>query len=290
MKRILSHLALTVALCSFPALAAEDSTLQVPSRVTAGEAFSIPTSGSGQATLYIAGQGQVLKREIRLGVPLKIEADELHSAGYYLASLCAPECGQSVGFYVVAGAPASLSFMARPSRLPVGLKDGISGTVYPFDKFHNLVVQPQPLTFRLSTPQGPAITRMVDSHNGVAWVQLDSASKQGAAQFRASTAGISVSRVVEQVASDPCSLHMTASLTKAGVLLQTDPVRDCNGNPVPDGTIVTFTETHDNTVSTVDAPVKRDFARAQLPAYDHATFSVAAGVVLGNEIHFGGGH
>jgi hypothetical protein len=41
--------------------------------------------------------------------------------------------------------------------------------------------------------------------------------------------------------------------------------------------------------STVDARVKRGFARAELPPASAATLAVAAGVVLGNEIHWGGG-
>ena len=36
--------------------------------------------------------------------------------------------------------PATLSFLAKPSRLPVDLHDGISGVVYVFDTFHNLVL------------------------------------------------------------------------------------------------------------------------------------------------------
>jgi hypothetical protein len=70
----------------------------------------------------------------------------------------------------------------------------------------------------------------------------------------------------------------------------TDPVRDCSGNPVPDGTIVTFIQSAPNKLrSTVDARIKRGVARATLPAIDGAMVSVASGVVLGNEIRLGGG-
>ncbi len=71
--------------------------------------------------------------------------------------------------------------------------------------------------------------------------------------------------------------------------MQTDPIRDCAGNPVPDGTIVTFTSTDANGKSAVDARIKRGIAQANLPASNGATISVAAGVVVGNEIHWGGG-
>ena len=96
-------------------------------------------------------------------------------------------------------------------------------------------------------------------------------------------------RVVQQVASDPCNLHMKAERHDKNIIVETDPVHDCTGNPVPDGTIVTFTETDSRGRSTVDARIKRGIAKAELPASDNATISVASGVVLGNEIHIGGG-
>ena len=49
--------------------------------------------------------------------------------------------------------------------------------------------------------------------------------------------------------------------------LQTAPVRDCSGNAVPDGTIVTFTETYPGGQSTVDVPLKRDIAEVKMPAH-----------------------
>jgi hypothetical protein len=96
--------------------------------------------------------------------------------------------------------------------------------------------------------------------------------------------------VVQQVAADPCSLRMKAQRAADGnIQVQTDPIRDCSGNAVPDGMIVTFASVDRGGRSTVDARVKRGFAQAELPASTAATLSVAAGVVLGNEIHWGGG-
>jgi hypothetical protein len=71
--------------------------------------------------------------------------------------------------------------------------------------------------------------------------------------------------------------------------VQTDPVRDCSGNAVPDGTIVTFTQNDASGKSTVDARVKRGVARAEMPTAQRATISVASGVVVGNELRWGGG-
>jgi hypothetical protein len=53
---------------------------------------------------------------------------------------------------------------------------------------------------------------------------------------------------------------------------------------VPDGTIVTFTETHNGDESTVDVPLKRGIAKVEMPAYPGATITVASGVALGNQI------
>jgi hypothetical protein len=39
----------------------------------------------------------------------------------------------------------------------------------------------------------------------------------------------------------------------------------------------------------VDARIKKGIARAQLPASANANVTIAAGVVLGNELHIGGG-
>jgi hypothetical protein len=80
---------------------------------------------------------------------------------------------------------------------------------------------------------------------------------------------------------------MNASQAGRQVQLATEPVRDCNGNAVPDGTIVTFTEAYHGAQSTVDAPLKQGFAEAKMAEHSGATFSVASGVVLGNQIRWG---
>ncbi len=117
---------------------------------------------------------------------------------------------------------------------------------------------------------------------------LDSGRQAGAAQFSASLADSDVRRVVQVTASDPCNLRMRAQAAKNGVLVETDPIRDCAGNPVPDGTIVTFTEVDNSGRSTVDARIKKGMAQALLPQSANAQLSVAAGVVVGNEIHWSG--
>ena len=51
--------------------------------------------------------------------------------------------------------------------------------------------------------------------------------------------------------------------------------------------IVSFIQTDQSGRSTVDARIKKGIARAELPVSNNATITVAAGVVLGNELHVG---
>jgi hypothetical protein len=92
--------------------------------------------------------------------------------------------------------------------------------------------------------------------------------------------------VVEQVPGDPCKLTLRARPEGQRLALETDPVRDCGGNAVPDGTIVTFTENYNGAQSTVDVPLKHGIAQVEMPAHSGARISVASGVVLGNEIRW----
>ena len=95
-------------------------------------------------------------------------------------------------------------------------------------------------------------------------------------------------RAVQQVASEPCNLRIQGQRTAKGIEVETEPVRDCAGNPLADGTIVTFTASSDNVKSTVDAPIKRGVARAEMQAPGAATISAASGVVMGNDLRIGG--
>ena len=65
-------------------------------------------------------------------------------------------------------------------------------------------------------------------------------------------------------------------------------MRDCSGNNVPDGTVVSFTKTDTSGKTTVDAPIKKGIAKAEMPVVGNARISVASGVVLGNELNVGG--
>jgi hypothetical protein len=266
---------------------AEAGSMTLPKTVEAGNAFSIQSSGSGKATLYVVGPGSVLKRDVQLGETAVFPAGSLYNAGRYVVILAGDSSTERGSFDVMpASNSAELSFLAKPSRLPVGLHDGITGAVYVFDAYHNLIVAPTQVSFELSSPFGSVQKRIAATHDGAAWTVMDSTAQQGMDRFVARIDHISSARVVEQVPGDPCGLKMSVQQSGREVQLTTEPVRDCNGNAVPDGTIVTFTEAYNGGQSTVDVPLKRGIAQVQMIDHSGATISVASGVVLGNQIRW----
>jgi len=270
-----------------PVAQAQSGSFTVPSSVAAGSAFSIATNGSGKGTLYIVGLEQVIKREVQLGGSAYFNAGSLHNAGHYMAILTGNGPVETRPLEVTPAAePASLSFLARPSRLPVGLRDGITGAVYVFDSYRNLIAAPMPVDFELSSPSDAVQTRTVITRDGAAWTEMDSTAHQGNDKFMARIGNVTSTRIVGQVPGDPCGLQLTASPAGRDVKLDTAPVRDCSGNAVPDGTIVTFTEAYGSSQSTVDVPIKRGIAEVEMPAHPGAIISVASGVVMGNQIRW----
>ncbi len=280
----------TILLSSLAVAAAQlalgqGTTMSLPNTVEAGTAFSIQSTGSGKATLYIIGTGQVLKRDVQLGETVSFPAGSLYNAGRYLAVLAQESSTQNGSFDVVpAKKPVDMSFFAKPSRLPVGLHNAITGTVFVFDTYHNLISAPTPVSFELSTPSGAVQKRTVVSNQGAAWTAMDSTAQQGIDRFVARVEDVSSTRIVGQVPGDPCTLKMSARPSGQQVELITDPVRDCSGNAIPDGTIVTFTPTYKRTQSTIDQPLKRGVAQVTMQVHPGATLSVASGVVMGNQI------
>ena len=270
-----------------PAASAQSGNLNIPASIEAGAAFSIQCGGSGKAQLYIVGPAQLIKRDVQLGEATSFAAGSIGNAGHYVVFLSSPSVNESGSLEVLpADKPADLTFIAKPSRLPVALQGGITGAAYVFDSYRNLITKPQSVSFELSNPSSPTQTHVVQTRNGAAWTQMDSSPHEGKDQFIARVGDVSSTRVVNQVPGDPCSLRMNAKSAGDKVQLQTDPVRDCSGNAVPDGTIVTFTESYNDTRSTVDVPLKRGVASIEMPAHPGATISVASGVVLGNQIRW----
>ena len=266
---------------------AAGGSMSLPKTIAAGSPFSIQTPGSGKAALFIIGTGQVLKRDVELGQTVFFTAGSLYNAGHYLVVLQGDSFTETELLDVEpATKPANLSFLAKPSRLPVDLHAGITGAVYVFDAYHNLILEPMLLSFELSSPTGTVQKRTVGTRYGAAWTEMDSTAQQGIAKFVAHAGEISSTRVIGQVPGDPCGLKMNAQPSGQQVHLVTNAVRDCNGTAVPDGTIVTFTETFNGSQSTIDQPVKHGIAEATISAHNGAMLSVASGVVMGNQIRW----
>jgi hypothetical protein len=275
MRRFLTFI-IVLTLATFAA-----AQLSVPEHVTAGEGITIKASEG----ILVFGPGIALKVKPANG-EVSLTSDEIPFVGKYTV-ISGSETQQ---FKVVAGVAKKVSFIARPSRVPVARPDVITGVAFVFDNEQNLVLAPTPVKFDLSV-DGAGTSRTVTSNKGVAWIKSSSGPRQGAAQFVASIPGTEVKRVVQQVASEPCNIRMHVSRSGDQILAETDPIKDCTGNAVPDGTIVTFTQSGGPSGrTTVDARIKKGIARAMLPAANGGTISVASGVVLGNEINLGGSH
>ena len=270
-----------------PCLLAQNDAFQAPKSIAAGDQFSIQTTGSGKATLLIVGPNQVLKRDVERGQSISFAPGTLHNAGHYLVILKTDSSSDVAEIDVsAASAPSELTFLARPSRLPVGLHDGITGAVYVFDAYKNLITVPASVSFELSNPSGATQTHVVQSHNGAAFTAMDSTQQQGADKFTARAGTVTSTRIVGQVPGDPCGIKMSAKPSGQQIELETEPLRDCSGNAVPDGTIVTFTETYAGAQTTADVPLKRGIAQVDMPAHNGALVTAASGVVLGNQIRW----
>ncbi len=264
--------------------AAQD--FHVPASASAGEETTISTTGSGKATFYLVGPGASRKNDVSLGEDIHLTSQDLQTAGRYVAILCADTCHTSA-FYVSAGKPASISFIVHPSRVPVALNNAVSGVAFPFDQYRNLVLTPVSVNFQLTAKDASLFSRAVRTQNGIAWFRTTSGKSAGPVRITASLDNLTAQRALQQVASDPCNLRITGQRTKTGIMVQTEPVHDCAGNVLPDGTIVTFTATGRDGKDTVDAPIKQGIARAQMDSAGATTISAASGVVMGNEIRVG---
>ena len=132
----------------------QSDALGIPASVTAGESFAIQNPSGGNATVYIVGPSQVVRRDVQGNGVTSLPAGSLFKAGHYMAILVHGSLIETQSFDVVPAAqPANLSFLARPSRLSVNLHNGITGAVYIFDSYRNLVMSPLPVSFHSPTHQ-----------------------------------------------------------------------------------------------------------------------------------------
>jgi hypothetical protein len=286
MPKVILTVPFSLMLLALPALG--QSALRAPSSVSAGSSFSIATSGTGTAMLYLLGPSHVVKRAIELGQDLPIAGSDVVASGWYQAVACESGGCTSTTFQVLPSSPARLRFLVHPSRVPVSAPDAINATALVFDRFENTVLERTNVEFHFFSAAGSAFDRSVPTVRGIAWLQIGSTSKQGPLRVVASVGEAAEARIIQQVASEACGLRIQAISGPRTVKLQTDPVRDCGGNPLPDGTVVSFTKIDDAGRSTVDTPIRKGVASAQFAVSGRARISVACGVVLGNEISVNG--
>lgn len=261
--------------------------IKVPASVTAGQSVSISLSGSGKGTLYLFGPDHVLKRSVSLGDTVQLDPSDIRTAGRYQVIVCDGSC-TSTNFNVTAAQPADLSFFLHPSRVPVSSPNSIDATTFVFDRYHNLVMTPVRLDFRIKPASGAPVSRQASTQNGIVSMRMDSTPREGKVQVTAALGSLENTRVIQQVAAEACQLRMRATPNGEKVNLETDPIRDCSGNALPDGTTVSFTQVDRNGRSTVDTPIKKGIARAQFRVAGPARISIACGVVVGNEVTLGG--
>ena len=138
----------------------------------------------------------------------------------------------------------------------------------------------------MAKKQSDSVYRIVDVVGGPAERARGDADIAVTVVARAEAAA--ATRVIQEVPGDPCNLTITAQPDGQQVRIETAPLRDCSGNPIPDGTIVTFTANYNGMQSTVDVPLRHDVARVDMPACIGATISAASGVVAGNQIRWEG--
>lgn len=260
--------------------------LHAPNNIAAGTDFSITSDGSAEGTFYLIGPATAKKRTTS-GSEISVSGADIEQAGKYEAILCSSEC-VSTTFYVHAAEPGRLSLLVHPSRVPVATSSAISAVAFVLDRFHNIVFSPTPVNFSVESKDKENAAHSEPTTRGVAWIKLASAPKAGSTQISASVGDAKETRIVEQVASEACNLRIKSSWVGNHLLVETDPVRDCSGNNVPDGTVVSFTKTDASGKTTVDAPIKKGIAKAEMPIQGNARISVASGVVLGNELTVGG--
>lgn len=270
------------------AWSARAADLHPPAQTTAGNPISIASGGSGNATFYLIGPASLIKRQVQAGSDIAVAGDDLQNSGRYVAILCASDGCASAPFFVKPAAPNRLSLQVHPSRVPVGSVNGISVVAFVFDNFHNLALASPPVKFSILPKDGTEVSADRPVEKAIAWVRLTSARKEGTTKIGAAIGHANEIRVVEQVAAEACNLRIHANRDKSGFLVETDPVRDCSGNPVPDGTVVSFTMSDAAGKTTVDVPIKRGVAKIAMPIKGRARISAASGVVTGNELEVGG--
>jgi hypothetical protein len=261
--------------------------IHVPAQVSAGTSFLLTSGQSGKATVYLIGPYSVSKHTVASGADVSIDGNEVEHAGRYTAVICSDRCS-AAHFYVRPADGSRINLLVHPSRVPVGDSDAISAVAFVTDRFHNLKLAPETVEFEVIPKAGSPVSEQRSVQNGVAWARVSSGRKEGPVKIGVSGGKSSEIRVVQQVAADACNLRIKPEWSNGKFFVETDPVRDCSGNSVPDGTVVSFLKTDSQGKTTVDVPIKKGVARVQMSIAGNARITVASGVVTGNELSVSG--
>ena len=109
-------------------------------------------------------RGRSCERDVQLGETTLSPGWASLQCGPLFAALSGTSSTEDGAFDVIpAQQPGAVSFLAKPSRLSVGLHNGISGAVYVFDVYQNLITAPTPVNFELSTQSGAMQSQTVGS-------------------------------------------------------------------------------------------------------------------------------
>ena len=288
MHNVTRQLSLIMLLVSGLALCAQEPAVQAPATVSAGSSLVVSTKGQGKGTLYLLGPSHAVKKAVDLGEDVSFSGEDVTASGLYQVVACGSSSCSTKVVAVTPGPATRLSFLLHPSRVPVSARNAVNGTALVFDRYRNMVLTPTQVNFKIAIAGRAPSVRNAQTVRGIAFFQMDSQPSQGTLEVTATLGDTTEPRVIQQVASEACSIRMTATSGNRSINLQTDPIRDCAGNPLPDGTIVSFTKIDGAGKSTVDTPIKKDRAIAQFALSGPARISVACGVVVGNELSVGG--
>jgi len=145
---------------------------------------------------------------------------------------------------ITPGLPASVGLAVDPAALPVGGTALLTATVR--DCAANPVADGTPVTFTLSAPLGTVTPNPASTTGGVATAVFTAGTTPGTAVLTATADGVSAAVRITVTAGAPHTLTLTVHPTTlvadgASTAAITATVTDAYGNPVADGTPVTFT-------------------------------------------------
>jgi adhesin/invasin len=224
------------------ALAAAPSTLTVGSlsalTATVTDQFGNPVA-NGTVVSFTTNLGSVspITRVTTNGVATATLSSTVAGLATVTATVGSINVAKQVTF--TAGPPVNVALAAAPSTLPVGSLSALTATVT--DQFGNLVATSVTVSFTTNLGSASPITRVTT--NGVATATLSS-TLPGTAIVTATVGSLSATALVTFTPGPPANLSLVAApstLTVGSLSALTATATDQFGNPVANGTVVSFT-------------------------------------------------